>query len=110
MSLSNEEQHVLDEIESELRRDDPRLADHLESAPTPGQRHRRFVLARCSLIAGVMLMIVGLGTSRGLVSLGALVAWYGLIIVCLAGGVALHNRNRNAGNRSTLALWWNQQQ
>lgn len=104
MSLNDEEQRALDLIERELRRGDPMLADRLDRAPTREMRAQRVAWAHGTLWAGLALMVAGLAAARGLVSIGAVVCVYGVLIVLVSLGVAWHNRTRPAGrtpNRRT---------
>lgn len=94
MSLTNEEQRALDQIERELRRGDPVLADRMETAPTNEQRRRRVIMARRTAWLGAALLMMGLVAAQGILSLGAIVAGYGLVIMLLSFGVAAYNRSR----------------
>lgn len=94
MSLTNEEQRALELIERELRRRDPVLANRMETAPTTQQRSRRVAMARRTVWLGAALLLIGLVSVQGILSLGAVVAGYGLVIMVLSFGVAAYNRTR----------------
>lgn len=104
MSLTDDEQRALELIERELRRGDPVLADRMEGAPTNEQRRRRVILARRGIWTGVAVMLIGLMAAQGIVSLGAVVAGYGVVIVLTSIGVAAYNRTRPA--RSSPRRRW----
>ncbi len=104
MSLTDDEQRALDQIERELRRGDPVLADRLDRAPTREIRAQRVAWARGTMWAGLVLMVAGLAAARGLVSIGAVVCAYGVLIAVVSVGVVWHNRTRPGGrtpNRRT---------
>lgn len=91
MSLTNDERRALREIESELRRGDPKLAERMENALTIEQRRRRVVLARRVAWLGASVMFIGLMSARGLLSVGAVVTGYGLVILLISIGVAAYH-------------------
>lgn len=93
MSLTNEERRALERIERELRRADPLLASRMETAPTLQQRRRRVLLARRGAWLGAAVLLIGLVTAQGVLSLGAVIAGYGLVILLVSLGVAAYNRS-----------------
>jgi hypothetical protein len=99
MSLTNDEQHALEMIERGLRHDDPLLADHFAAAPTADQRQRRAVWARRLVAVGATIALLGLIASDGLISLGAILCGYGLVILSVAACVAVRNRTPSNDRR-----------
>lgn len=106
MSLTDDERRALASIERELRRRDPVLADRLDCAPTREMRQRRVTWAHRTVWAGLALMVVGLAAARGVVSLGAIVCAYGVLIVVVSLGVAVHNRTRSPGRTPGRRTRW----
>ncbi|GAA4286796.1 DUF3040 domain-containing protein [Georgenia daeguensis] len=79
MPLSEYEQRMLQQMEQQLRSDDPRLANTLADRPRPNVR-------RLSL--GILLFLLGLGGLIGGVATGYI--WLGVLgFVAMLGGVLL---------------------
>ncbi|PFG38414.1 Protein of unknown function (DUF3040) [Georgenia soli] len=79
MPLSEYEQRMLQQMEQQLRSDDPKLANTLADKPRPNVR-------RLSL--GVLLFLVGLGGLVGGVATGYV--WLGVLgFLAMLGGVML---------------------
>lgn len=77
MPLSEYEQRVLEQMEQQLRSDDPRLADAIA-----GRRTRRPV----NMAIGIVAVIAGLGALIGGVAAGQ--TWLGIIgFILMFGGV-----------------------
>ena len=86
MTLSEYEQRALDGIETGCCADDPGFAVRLDLIALQ-QRHRRVVVAaRSAIWLGWLVLIIGAGMARGPVSIGVLVACYGLAMI-VAGTV-----------------------
>jgi hypothetical protein len=67
------------------------------------QRKRRAGWARRLAAVGATLTLLGLIASDGLISLGAILCGYGLVILSIAACMAVHNRtlarDRRGGDR-----------
>src|SRR5690625_7795186 len=82
MPLSEYEQRVLEQMEQQLRSDDPRLVDTIT-----GRRSRRPV----HMALGILVVIAGLGALIGGVAAGQ--TWLGIIgFLLMFGGVLLATR------------------
>ncbi len=78
MPLSEYEQRVLEQMERALSSDDPRLASTLQQARR--RSPMRYVLAGVGVVAGLLLLVVGVSTS---------LTWLGVIgFVFMFAGVA----------------------
>ena len=97
MSLTNDEQHALTVIEQGLRRDDPLLVDRFACAPTVDQQRCRVVWARRMMAVGAVFTFFGLITSSGIISLGAILCCYGMVILVIAFWVVVRNRSLDSG-------------
>jgi hypothetical protein len=84
MSLTHDEQHRLDEIESNLRSSDPTLARRLDPSFDPARDRR--VLIRCVvlLLLGTAIMVAGAAGVTAVVSYGTVVALLGVALMGLA--------------------------
>ncbi|MDD9207664.1 DUF3040 domain-containing protein [Georgenia sp. 10Sc9-8] len=91
MPLSEYEQRVLQQMEQQLRSDDPKLAHTLAERPRVDIRR---------LIGGILLVAVGLGLLVGGVASG--MTWLGVLgFVAMLGGVMLSlTRKGGAGGNS----------
>ncbi|HLR58306.1 MAG TPA: DUF3040 domain-containing protein [Beutenbergiaceae bacterium] len=82
MPLSEYEQRVLEQMEQQLRSDDPRLVDAIT-----GRRSRRPV----HMALGILVVVAGLGALIGGVAAGQ--TWLGIIgFLLMFGGVLLATR------------------
>jgi hypothetical protein len=95
MTLSEHEQRTLDEMETTCRRVDPGFARRLDLAAV---RSRRRFMAHCAIWVGLLALVIGAGSARGVLSAGTIVAGYGLVLI-LAGTVGWV---RNRGPRARL--------
>ena len=86
MTLSENEQRTLDAIETGCRREDPGFAARLDLAAARHRRDRAVVMAQCVIWVGWLVLLIGAGMARGPVSIGAVVACYGLALI-VAGTV-----------------------
>ena len=78
MPLSEYEQRVLEQMERALSSDDPRLASTLQQARR--RSPMRYVLAGVGVVAGLLLLVVGVSTSQ---------TWVGVVgFVLMFAGVA----------------------
>ncbi|CAM3525468.1 DUF3040 domain-containing protein [Isoptericola cucumis] len=78
MPLSEYEQRVLEQMERALSSDDPRLASTLQQARRKSPM--RYVLAGVGVVAGLLLLVVGVSTSQ---------TWVGVVgFVLMFAGVA----------------------
>ncbi|HLS49173.1 MAG TPA: DUF3040 domain-containing protein [Actinomycetaceae bacterium] len=79
MPLSEYEQRVLQQMEQQLRSDDPRFVSQLAAAPKFGVR--RIILGILALIAGLILLVAGVASS---------LVWLGVLgFIAMLGGVML---------------------
>ena len=93
MTLSAREQRTLDGIETGCREDDPGFAVRLDL--TALLRHGRRVVRIAQTVTriGWLVLLIGGGMAHGPVSIGAVVACYGLAMI-IAGTVAwIRNRS-----------------
>jgi hypothetical protein len=84
MSLTHDEQHRLDEIETNLRSSDPTLARRLDPSFDPARDRR--VLIRCVvlLLLGIAIMVAGAAGVTGAFSSGTVFALLGVGLMALA--------------------------
>jgi len=94
MTLSEDEQHLLDEIETFTRSADPGFAANLNLVAAQARRRTRLALSRYGFWFGFVILMVGAGSARGPISAGVLVACYGLTLMVWATVVAQRNRVR----------------
>ncbi len=90
MPLSEYEQRVLEQMEQQLRSDDPRLVQAIT-----GRRSRRPV----NMVLGIVAVIAGLGALIGGVAAGQ--TWLGIIGFLLMFGGVLFATHQGGGGRST---------
>ena len=93
MTLSEDEQRTLEAIETGCRREDPGFVARLDLAATRYHSHCVVVMSQCAIWIGGVVVLIGAGLTRGLVSIGALVACYGLALI-LGGSVAWLRHHR----------------
>jgi Protein of unknown function (DUF3040) len=94
MTLSEDEQHILDEIETFTWSADPGFAANLNLVAAQARRRKRLALSRCGFWLGFVVLMVGAGSARGPISAGVLVACYGLTLMVWATVIAQRNRVR----------------
>lgn len=82
MALSEYEQKMLEELEAQLKDEDPKLAESFRPAVQVGLKN---------LIIGVLLVVAGLGIVIGAISMGW--SWLGIIGfgVMLGGAIVMTN-------------------
>ena len=79
MPLSEYEQRVLEQMEQQLRSDDPRLADAIAGNPT--RRPMHLALGSLAVLAGLGMLVGGAATSY---------VWLGILgFLAMFGGVLL---------------------
>ena len=100
MTLSEHEQHLLDEIEACTRSADPGFAANLDLVAALNLRARRMALARFGFWLGFVTVLVGAGVARGPISVGGFVAGCGSVLMVWAAVTALRNRIPVVGSRS----------
>lgn len=84
MSLTDDELHRLDQIESHLRWSDPSLSRHLDPSFDPA-RHRRSLVGSVSLLLlGTMVMVAGAAGVTALFSYGTVFVLLGLGLMARA--------------------------
>lgn len=95
MPLSEREQRMLDELEAQLRTEDPRLDTHLRDSRPGGLSVRRIVLGVALAVAGLAVVLLGVSLQNILV---------GVLGVALMGGgvyiVTSRGRTRGDAGRS----------
>ncbi|MFV0254408.1 MAG: DUF3040 domain-containing protein [Beutenbergiaceae bacterium] len=100
MPLSEYEQRVLEQMEQQLRSDDPKLAKTISGAP---RRPMQIVLGGVVVLAGIGLLFAGLLVSQIWLGLLGFVAMFAGVLVALrrggstSGGPA-RGRNRNGSS------------
>jgi len=99
MTLSEYERRTLDGIETNCRREDPAFADRMNLTAAQQRGSRAVLMAQCAIWIGWLMLMIGGGLARGPVSIGALVACYGLALI--VAGVATWLRHR----RPRIPTW-----
>ena len=99
MTLSEHEQRTLDGIETGCREDDPGFAVRLDLTALLRRGRRVVRIAQTVTWIGWLVLLIGAGMAHGPVSIGAVVACYGLAMI-IAGSLAWI-RNRSPGGRTT---------
>ena len=94
MTLSEYEQRALYEIETGCGADDPGFVARLDLTALQTRRRRLVTAARSAIWLGWLVLIIGAGLARGLLSIGALVACYGLVMVVAGAVTWIRNRTR----------------
>ncbi len=91
MPLSEREQRMLDELEAQLRTEDPRLDTHLRDSRPGGVSVRRIVLGVAVAVAGLAVVLLGVSLQNILVGV--------LGVALMGGGVyILITRGKNGGS------------
>jgi len=98
MTLSEYEQHTLNGIENNCRREDPAFVDRMNLTAAQQRSSRAVVMAHWAIWIGWLMLMIGGGLARGPVSIGAFVACYGLVLI--AAGAVTWLRNRGARTRT----------
>lgn len=88
MPLSEREQRMLDELEAQLRSEDPRLDTHLRDTRPGGVSVRRIVLGVAVAVAGLAVVLLGVSLQNILV---------GVLGVALMGGGVYVMTSRGRG-------------
>jgi len=96
--LSEHEQRTLWDIETGCCADDPEFARRLDVDAAVHRRSQALWTARATLWVGAILLVMGIATARGVLSIGALVSCYGAVI--LAMGAVSRCRLRTTRFRS----------
>jgi hypothetical protein len=78
MPLSDEERRRLEELENLLSAQDPSLARNLEAGKPAGPVPRRMILAILAVLAGLVLVVVGVSTQILLIGIA------GFALECVA--------------------------
>jgi hypothetical protein len=99
MPLDDREQRILEEIERQFYREDPKLAETVRKTSLATVSSRNLKWAILGLVAGIGLML-GFFTSYTLVALAGFV----LMVVCVAWIVAIVRRRSGAGLGAAGAL------
>lgn len=92
MPLSDHEQKLLDEIEQALYAEDPKFAAAVRSARTRSRTRRSIVLGVFGVVAGLVLVLVGLFTTVIVLSVVGFV-----LLVGACGFIAQTLRGRDRG-------------
>jgi uncharacterized membrane protein len=83
MTLSEYEQRSLCGIETGCRADDPDFVRSLDFAVAVNRRRRARQLTRVAVWMGSMMVVIGAATARGVLSIGALLAGYGVLTLAM---------------------------
>jgi hypothetical protein len=100
MTLSEYERRILDGIETGCRREDPGFVDRMDLTVALQARGRAVMIARCAIWIGWMVLVIGGGMARGPVSIGVLVAGYGIVLIVAGVVTWLRNRSPRSGTLS----------
>jgi hypothetical protein len=90
MPLSEREQRMLDELEAQLRTEDPRLDTHLRDTRPGGVSVRRLVLGVAIAVVGLAVVLLGVSLQNVLV---------GVLGVALMGGGVYVLTTKGSGPR-----------
>ena len=82
MPLSEYEQRVLEEMEQQLRSDDPKLADTISGAAV--RRPRNVVLGTLLGLAGIGLLVAGAATSYVALGIVGFLAMFGGVMLAIS--------------------------
>ena len=82
MPLSEYEQRVLQQMEQQLRSDDPRFVSQLAAAPKFGVR--RLILGIIALSAGLLMLVMGVAASQILLGVLGFVAMLGGVMLAIS--------------------------
>lgn len=93
MTLSEDEQGRLDEIESCTRSADPVFAASLDLPAAQRRGRQRVLLSQCGFWVGPLILIIGAGAAYGMISVGTFVGCYGFIIIVWASVTVLRDRS-----------------
>jgi hypothetical protein len=93
MTLSEYEQRILDGIEAGCRTEDPGFAGRLDLADVQHRRGRAVTMAQCAIWIGWLVLVIGGGMARGPVSIGAVVACCGFVLIVAGAVTWLCNRS-----------------
>jgi hypothetical protein len=102
MTLSEYEQHTLNGIENNCRREDPAFVDRMNLTAAQQRSSRAVVMAHWAIWIGWLMLMIGGGLARGPVSIGVFVACYGLALIVT--GAATWMRNRSPRTRTIEAM------
>ena len=100
MTFSEYERRILDGIETGCRREDPGFVDRMDLTVALQARGRAVMIARCAIWIGWMVLVIGGGMARGPVSIGVLVAGYGIVLIVAGVVTSLRNRSPRSGTLS----------
>ena len=89
MALSEDEQRQLDEIESALRRDDPRFAAMVSIVRL---RRRRRIVAAAVFVLGMVVLVGGLVATAWSVPVGVLISTVGVLMMASPAVVVIRRR------------------
>ncbi len=84
MSLTQDEQHRLNEIELHLRSSDPTLSRRLDPSFDPGRERRVLIRYVLLLLLGTAIMVAGAAGVTGVLSYGTLFALSGVALMTVA--------------------------
>lgn len=82
MPLSEYEQRVLEQMEQQLRSDDPRLADAI--AGKPMRRTMHMVLGTLAILAGLGMLVGGAAVPNIWLGVGGFLAMFGGVLLALS--------------------------
>lgn len=82
MPLSEYEQRVLEQMEQQLRSDDPKLADTISGASV--RRPRNVVLGTLLGLAGIGLLVAGVATTYVVLGIVGFLAMFGGVMLAIS--------------------------
>jgi hypothetical protein len=94
MTFSEYERRTLDGIETGCRAEDPGFADRMNMTAAEQRCSRVVMITQCAIWIGWLVLVIGGGMARGPVSIGALVACYGVVLIVAGTVTWLRNRRR----------------
>lgn len=115
MPLSEYEQRVLEQMEEQLRSDDPKLADTISGASV--RRPRNVVLGTLLGLAGIGLLVTGVATTYVVLGIVGFLAMFGGVMLAISrpkrtettqqqGPVQPAKKKSNGGFMSKLEDRW----
>jgi hypothetical protein len=93
MTLSEDEQNSLDEIETSFHSDDPDFATSLDVVAVQRSLRRRIRLAGYGFWLGMVVMMLGVAVAKGALSIGTIVGCYGFIVLVWSAATILRCRS-----------------
>lgn len=99
MALSDGERRRLADIEAHTRATDPEFVNRLDVADAWRRRRKLRRLCWWLLALGAWMMLMGLSSAAGVISIGSLLAWCGCVLMVWSALTAGSPRVRRPGAR-----------